>query len=793
MSLLKSAHRARWVIAFVFAACTARPTQAQCPPDWRPGEPFPGTNGVVRAIVDWDPDGDGPAPALLVVGGTFTAAGSIPAQNIAAWDGTSWHALADGVTSNTECGPLCGAVMALAVYRGDLVVGGSFETAGSVAAPGIACWDGARWSSVGSGVGFTEAPFTGTVNSLLVSKDLLFAGGSFSMAGGVPAANLATWDGAKWQAAGPGTAFPIQAMVLHDGAVVAGGITWYRWWQTAAVVVEWTGERWDQLLLHEGGWLRTLASFEGTLVAGGSFVGGSALAWTGSEWIQFGEALGSLPCGGSLFCDTGVLSLVVHEGKLIAGGRFDMDGLHPNANLECNIAIWNGQAWTPLAAELEASGVKTLGTHGGDLVVGLESLSQGGTTFATGVATFTGVEWEAIGAASPPLPSIGAILRGGESLTVSHLWMYRPVRAWNGVAWTTLGEEQFTSCCADVDDSDRGGDVNDCYNCPGLVRALHMHDGQLIALGGFSIPGLPEADGVARWDGKAWASLGTGLPPTTELRAAATHNDQLFVGGRSYSLGGPIVARWDGAAWSLLGGGLGPAIGAKRVIALEVHQGDLVAGGSFTTAGGAAIGHIARWNGSSWLPLGSGLDGDVLALAIFGDDLIAGGSFSHAGGVPAANIARWDGRNWSPLGSGTDGTVSSHVVHEGQLFAAGDFGDAGGFTSNRIARWDGVTWHALGAGVEGFVWSLSSDGADLLVGGEFDVVGDTVSRSVARWGPSCGPTDLNGDGAVNATDLAILLGAWGSCGSCANCPADLTGDCTIGAADLSVLLGAWTG
>ncbi|MCA9290751.1 MAG: hypothetical protein KDA25_06460 [Phycisphaerales bacterium] len=48
--------------------------------------------------------------------------------------------------------------------------------------------------------------------------------------------------------------------------------------------------------------------------------------------------------------------------------------------------------------------------------------------------------------------------------------------------------------------------------------------------------------------------------------------------------------------------------------------------------------------------------------------------------------------------------------------------------------------------------------------------------------------DLDGDGSVGATDLAILLGGWGSC---RNCPADLDGDGAIGPADLAILLGNW--
>ncbi|MDZ4755588.1 MAG: hypothetical protein SGJ11_13960 [Phycisphaerae bacterium] len=47
--------------------------------------------------------------------------------------------------------------------------------------------------------------------------------------------------------------------------------------------------------------------------------------------------------------------------------------------------------------------------------------------------------------------------------------------------------------------------------------------------------------------------------------------------------------------------------------------------------------------------------------------------------------------------------------------------------------------------------------------------------------------DINNSGAVDASDLAILLGAWGSSGG------DLNGDGTTDASDLATLLGAWGG
>lgn len=51
------------------------------------------------------------------------------------------------------------------------------------------------------------------------------------------------------------------------------------------------------------------------------------------------------------------------------------------------------------------------------------------------------------------------------------------------------------------------------------------------------------------------------------------------------------------------------------------------------------------------------------------------------------------------------------------------------------------------------------------------------------------PGDLDGDGSIDAADLGMLLGAWGS----AQAAADLDGDGVVGAGDLAILLGGWSG
>jgi hypothetical protein len=85
------------------------------------------------------------------------------------------------------------------------------------------------------------------------------------------------------------------------------------------------------------------------------------------------------------------------------------------------------------------------------------------------------------------------------------------------------------------------------------------------------------------------------------------------------------------------------------VWALVVHDDGsgpaLYAGGDFTTAGGVAVNRIARWDGSSWSPVGSGTNDSVLALTVHDDGggpaLFAGGSFGSAFDSGDSYLAKW--------------------------------------------------------------------------------------------------------------------------------------------------------
>ena len=182
----------------------------------------------------------------------------------------------------------------------------------------------------------------------------------------------------------------------------------------------------------------------------------------------------------------------------------------------------------------------------------------------------------------------------------------------------------------------------------------------------------------------------------------STVGNALYAAGSFTGQGGvPCnnIAKWNGTSWSALGSGiLGSLV---TVNSLETWNGNLYAGGSFTNAGGVNANNIAKWNGTSWSALGSGVNISVLGMTVFNNALYVVGTFTNAGGVPCNNIAKWNGTTWSALGSGLSSYAKCVTVYNGELVVAGSFTNAGGVSVNGIAKWNGTSWSALGSGVSG--------------------------------------------------------------------------------------------
>jgi hypothetical protein len=135
----------------------------------------------------------------LYVAGRFGTANGTPVNNVARWDGTSWHALGNGLPPGQ--GGLYRAVHSLEFdAQGNLYAAGEF---GDVSAGttdtlfSIARWDGTRWTRLGKGVFLTPAiglPRQGVVFAMAGGSEGLWLGGSFTHAGDKYSTNIALWE-----------------------------------------------------------------------------------------------------------------------------------------------------------------------------------------------------------------------------------------------------------------------------------------------------------------------------------------------------------------------------------------------------------------------------------------------------------------------------------------------------------------------------------------------------------------------------------------------------------------------
>ncbi|MBX3356321.1 MAG: hypothetical protein KF724_11565 [Phycisphaeraceae bacterium] len=167
-----------------------------------------GSDGQIEALAVYD-SGTGPA---LYAGGGFTIAGGSPANRVARWDGANWTPLGSGVSD---------VVFAFVIHDegpgngSSLFVGGGFVSAGGVPANRIARWNGIAWSALGTGVNNAVRALE-VFDDGLGGKPMLYAAGSFTMAGGAPASRVARWDGTSWSALGPGLNDTVNALKSLD-------------------------------------------------------------------------------------------------------------------------------------------------------------------------------------------------------------------------------------------------------------------------------------------------------------------------------------------------------------------------------------------------------------------------------------------------------------------------------------------------------------------------------------------------------------------------------------------------
>jgi hypothetical protein len=659
----------------------------------------------------------------------FVIVGSLPsAASAAVSDDQHW---------DNQFGPagVNGSPYGIALIGNQVYTAGQFTAAGNTMASAVAGFDGTNWFPLNGGL-------LGNPVAICAESDsnYLYVGGIFTNADDPTAINTARWDGANWS--GIGIQGPLEVVRRNGGSVYFGGV-----FPGAGSVISTNILRWDGTNWHAvgpglaGNGFSGLSSvnclaFQGNNVyAGGNFSysGSSAMTniayWDGSAWHAMGN-----PFNGT------VNALAFYSGYLYAGGAFTNSALALT-----NLARWNGTAWSPAPGGGAQSLVSDFATDGTNLFVGGGFTQIGGIT-ATGIVSF------------------------------------------NGSTWTPMGG------------------VFGFQGAAGQVNKMLWQSNQLYVAGAFERAGNTGADNVARWDGTSWWSLGGqtshgvafGVNFVEILLAVGGSSlipNGLYAGGLSTEAGSAIingVGRWDGTNWNAVSGGVSgvPSGSGSRVYALAADSTNLYAAGFFANAGGAAASCVARWDGTNWYPLGSGLDSTANAIAAGDADYIwvggfftnaggiysrglatwfaggwhnlgnvegtnaivyalaydggtkiyVGGQFYSAGGVTATNIAYFDqtDSSWHPLGPGLpSGRVDSLACSNGVVYAGGTFTNAGSLAVQRVAKWDGANWSALGSGITGngaaAVYGIVISGTNVYVTGNFTNAGGLIASNVARW------------------------------------------------------------
>lgn len=657
-------------------------------------------------------------------------------------------------------------VMSCLVYEGDLVISGNFATVGDVVAPGVARWDGTQWHAYPApepaGSGIPDAAVGGVLTEYEGKLTVVQAFPTIPQ-GFYTIVRVLSWNGTDWDEGPYITQFiGFQLQDVPDRKA-SSAVTWNGNLlvtpatpagdffeipgQTGAVrIAQWDGNEWSAFAdAEESVTYRQLEAWSGNLFASGLEygVGWFVDRWDGTAWA------GSSPYQATDFS--------AHAGDLYAATM-------------SQVLRWDGASWTQ---------------YGSPITVEVIGSSPAGLVAATGqdAQRWDGLSWNPLGDLEGVVNQLGeyegSLVAVGTGVTPEYPQTGIPapyltgiVSLYDGTSWDVPGPQTGRAL-------------------KGNVEALRSYQGRLYAAGDFALPGSNQA-AVAAWDGTDWELVREN--PNERTRAAAlteydgdlvvaeatplqwlldreitafngstwnvlgtvkssamslaVFDGNLVAGGTFTSVSGvPAgrIASWNGIAWSEVGGGVdGPLLVGDpvRVAALQVWDNRLIVGGKFETAGTKDIHYIASWNGNQWHdlePTGSPplvVTGPVKALAAYNGDLVASGSFW---GTDV--IASWDGQDWSPLGGGLNAAPQALYTHDGYLFASGEtLIEAEGMPVNHIAVWDGTAWHAMGSGLElprpmaeSPGWTFAEYQGHLYVGGNFRTAGGKASNYLAIW------------------------------------------------------------
>jgi len=207
----------------------------------------------------------------LYIGGSFTnilIGGNVKTKylGIAYWDGSKWNQLDEGLRAVSGNA----IVKALYVWNNKLYVGGRFDSAGKIACHNLAAWDGSSWQSIDNGVTYSNNK-SAMITALGGYNGSLVVGGKFDKAGSVSANNFVSYSGTSWNNMGLTLNNEADAFQTYNGDLYVGGQ--FKYGSNFSEVVRYNNNQWITMGKDQwhGDRVSALVDWRGSLYVLGRF------------------------------------------------------------------------------------------------------------------------------------------------------------------------------------------------------------------------------------------------------------------------------------------------------------------------------------------------------------------------------------------------------------------------------------------------------------------------------------------------------------------------------------------
>ena len=589
------------------------------------------------------------ATSTLYMAGQFDMIDSLPANNIAAWDGAHLNTFAGGIP---------GAVLAVKEMNGMVYAGGYFQTINGVTVNNVASWDGTQWNAMANGINGNDE-----VEYLAAYNNQLWAAGYINTNADTTVNSIAVWNGSAWAFPNPGLNF-VQVSglkVLNNLLYIFGQVRLPGLSNTVGGAAVYNGSNWQQLPYDTTGYvIMDLGLMNDTLTAA---TGNGMQQFVNGRWHsintlnvnrlfnynghlctvytnnfvnhqQFypivndslGQSFGNIYTGNG---DYTVNVIATLGNKLFAGGNFYL-----NLNANCaGILLFNGSTWS-------------------------------NPTFVAGSSYIDAWHYASIYTSAYD-STTGYLYVGGHFLFAGNNFSPN-VGYWDGQNWHAMGKG-----------------LND-----DVVQML-IYNGSIYACGYFTASGTDSMLSIARWDGAAWQPV---AHPDGYIVTMYVLNGDLYIGGNFANINNVSminVARFNGTNWQPVGGNM---LTTDGVSLLSSWQGNLVATNqSGFTFNFPNIYNIITLQGGTWQNMGNDI-GSPINFYNYGANFYA---------LSNADIYTYSNNNWALYSviynsNLSPGGVSLLTNLNGQLIAS--------FNSFYYGTYTVVPDTAT------FLWSLSTTG-----------------------------------------------------------------------------------